>query len=644
MKEFFVLVVLVSIICISTNPSRSACLSDSDCGLCQKCQAEDCVFQTSWEDTKEECPDIECTSGFCNGAGACALSPPDTACTDDGNSYTDDECDGNGTCMHLTNQWVRLYDGYGSESGRSIYQTTDGGYIVAGYTNSFGAGGDDIWLLKFAGNGELMWQKTYGGSGRERGYSIQQTSDEGFIVAGSSQSLVGGDTDLLVLKLGSDGSVDWEKTYGGSEFDEARSIQEIAGGGYIVTGYTRSFGFGNLDIWLLKLDTMGDLVWEKAFGGICTYEAYTVKETTDGGYVVAGIVHSCELANRDVLILKFDRDGDLLWRRNYGGGSSEYTYAIDQASDGGYIVAGYTSSFGSTSYADIWVLKLDSNGFISWQKTFGGNLFDRAYATQHTTDGGYIVAGATQSYGSGSDDMWLIKLDSSGGIEWQKVYGGSDSDIAYSIKQVSDDGYIVAGRSFSFNEGNDGMIVLKLDSEGEIYSCDSLVSSNTTSSDTSITGGFAISPQVFVSLPTVADISVTGQSSTAEIIDVCYFDPDDVDGDGISNLIDNCPLHPNPLQEETYPPYGNGEGDACDCEGNFDCDEDCDGADAVIFKDNFGRNAYNNSCTDEPECLGDFDCDEDCDGTDAQLFKADFGRNQYDNSCPPCVSGNWCSY
>ena len=152
------------------------------------------------------------------------------------------------------------------------------------------------------------------------------------------------------------------------------------------------------------------------------------------------------------------------------------------------------------SNTDIWVVKLDSDGDISWQKTFGGNLFDRAYSIQQTTDGGYILAGATQSFGSGDDDMWLIKLDSSGDIAWQKTYGGSDSDIAYSIHQSWDDGYIVAGRSSSFNEGNDGIVVLKLDNNGEIYLCDCLANSNAISSDTSITGGFAIFPQLFCKL------------------------------------------------------------------------------------------------------------------------------------------------
>jgi hypothetical protein len=241
--------------------------------------------------------------------------------------------------------------------------------------------------------------------------------------------------------------------------------------------------------------------------------------------------------------------------------------------------------------------------------------------------------------------MWLIKLGSNGVMQWQKTYGGSGSDIAHSIQQSSDNGYIVAGRSTSFNEGNDAIVVLKVDNGGEIYFCDFAASSNANSNDTSVTGGFDLSPQFFSISPDVADVSVTTQTIIAEEVAVCSFEPDDIDGDGINNLSDNCPSYPNPMQLDIEPsPGGNGIGDACDCEGNFDCDEDCDGTDATKFKVNFGRSAFTNPCTDEPQCLGDFDCDEDCDGTDAVLFKEDFGRSPFINPCPSCTSGAWCSY
>ena len=641
-----VLLIALFVITVSTcNVGNGQCLDDYDCGYCKKCQAGICLFQSNVEDTKEECDDIDCHTGFCDGAGTCGLNPIGTTCSDDGNPETTDQCDRNGTCLHLGNQWARIYYGNSSDMGQSIQQTLDGGYIAAGYTGSYGSLNDDIWLLKIDRSGAIVWQKTYGGSGKDRAYSIQQTSDGGFVVAGSSQSFNGADTDFLVLKLENDGRVSWQKTFGGSGFDRAHSIRQISGGGYIVAGITQSFDSGNDDIWVLKLDSLGNLVWEKGLVGNCSYEANSVVEATDGGYVVAGSVHSCELANRDVLILKFDADGDLLWRKNYGGSISEYAHAIDQTSDGGYIVAGRSRSFGGGYNTDVWVIKLDSSGVIAWQKIFGGNLFDRAYSVQQTVDGGYILAGATQSFGAGGDDIWLIKLGSNGVMQWQKTYGGSDSDIAYSVQQSSDSGYIVTGQSSSFNEGNAGVVVLKLDSDGGINFCDFVANSNASSSDTAVAGGFDISDQFFLLSPNVTDVSVTTQDSIADIIAVCSFDPDDIDGDGILNLADNCPSSPNPLQLDSVPPpEGNGTGDACDCEGNFDCDKDCDGSDAIIFKNHFGRSIFTNPCNDEPQCQGDFDCDQDCDGSDAILFKADFGRSQFINACPPCTVSNWCSY
>jgi uncharacterized delta-60 repeat protein len=632
-------------VCMCT-VSNGQCLNDYDCGFCEKCQAETCVFQTNVEDTKNECSETECHTGFCNASGACGVSPAGTVCTDDGYTYTDDECDGNGTCVYFLNQWIRIFSGDGLDFGQSIRQTLDGGYIVAGYTSSFDSQNFDIWLLKLSRTGEVVWEKTLGGYGIDYAYAVEQTTDEGFIIAGYSRSFNGGgDADFIVVKLLYDGSLSWQKTYGGIDFDAARSIRQISGGGYIVAGITQSFDTGTDDIWIMKLDPLGELVWEKGFGGNCAYQAYSVLESTDGGYIVAGHVHSCDLANRDVLVLRFDTNGDLLWRKNYGGSSSEYAHSINHAADGGYIIAGRSRSFGdSTSNTDAWVLKLESDGVIAWQKTFGGDLFDRAYSAQQASDGGYIVAGATQSFGAGGDDMWLLKLDSSGGLEWQKAYGGTDQDIAYSVMQTWDDGYVVAGRSHSFQGGDDGIMVLKLDRQGEVSLCGSVVNSSATSSDTSISGGFDISPQLYTGSPAITDVSVTEQSSTTGITDVCHFNPEDIDGDGIYNTEDNCPLHPNPLQEDTYPPQGNGKGDACDCEGNFNCDEDCDGTDATIFKEHFGRGEFTNPCTEELQCLGDFDCDQDCDGSDALLFKADFGRSQFTNSCPPCTAIDWCSY
>ena len=370
--------------------------------------------------------------------------------------------------------WAKTYGGSGGDDyATSIQQTSDGGYIVAGYTMSFGAGNHDLWVLKLNADGSIAWQKTYGGSGDERADSIQQTSDGGYIVAGYTMSFGAGYADLWVLKLNADGTVAWQNTYGGQYDDEAYSIQQTSDGGYIVAGSTGSFGAGNLDIWVLKLNTDGSIAWQSTYGGSSVDEATTIQQTSDGGYIVAGDTMSFGAGNLDLWVLKLNADGSIAWQKTYGGSSQDQATSIQQTSDGGYIVAGYTMSFGAGNF-DIWVLKLNADGSIAWQKTYagsGGAYGAWAYSIQQTSDGGYIVAGGTDSFGAGYADLWVLKLNADGSIAWQKTYGGWSSDVATSIQQTSDGGYIVAGGTASFGAGSSDLWVLKLDSNGNISGC-----------------------------------------------------------------------------------------------------------------------------------------------------------------------------
>ena len=310
--------------------------------------------------------------------------------------------------------WAHAYGGASdNDFAFSIKQTNDGGYIVVGYTDSFGAGSDDIWVLKLDSLGNVTWQKTYGGAYNDYAYSIQQTSDGGYIVAGYTSSFGAGSDDIWVLKLDSAGNVTWQKTYGGSSHDYANSIQQTNDGGYIIAGYTSSFGAGGADIWILKLDSSGNVTWQKTYGGSSYDFAYSIQQTGDGGYIVAGYTNSSGVGGDDIWILKLDLSGNITWQRTYGGSSSEVAHSIQQTSDGGYIIAGSTNSFG-VAYTDFWVLKLDSSGNVTWQKTYGGGYDDYANSIQQTSDGGYIVAGYTDSFNAYYNEAWVLKLNSSG--------------------------------------------------------------------------------------------------------------------------------------------------------------------------------------------------------------------------------------
>ncbi len=207
--------------------------------------------------------------------------------------------------------WAAAYGGSRADWAFSILQTRDGGFITAGGTSSFGAGGLDLWVLKLSPGGDAEWQKSYGGAGYDCANSIQQTGDGGYIVAGLTEAFDVGDHDFWVLKLRPDGAVEWQKTYGGVFADWAFSIRQTVDEGYIVTGRTQSFGAGNFDVWVLRLKPDGAVEWQKAFGGTDSEEAYAVSQTKDGGYVVAGETVSFDAKAQDVLVLKLRPDGSI---------------------------------------------------------------------------------------------------------------------------------------------------------------------------------------------------------------------------------------------------------------------------------------------------------------------------------------------
>ena len=386
--------------------------------------------------------------------------------------------------------WAKTYGGNNEDKGYAVQQTSDGGYIVAGSTESFGAGGSDFWVFKLKTNGDVEWQKTYGGTEHDRARAIQETSD-GYIVAGSTYSFSQGEDDFWVLKLKPDGEVEWQKSYGGRDRDFCTSLQKSSDGGYIVAGCTQTFGGGGGNFWVLKLDSSGAVTWEKTYGGTNFDSAYSIQETTDG-YVVAGRTHLFGTGG-DMWLLKLDKDGNVNWQKTYGGTDWDSANSVRQTSDG-YIVAGATVSFGAGS-ANFWVLKLDTSGNVVWQKTYGGSDSDQATSIQQSSDGGYIVTGSTESFGAGDKDFWVLKLDSGGNVNWQKTYGGSEWEQAWSIQQDSDGGYVVAGSTESFGVGNYDFWILKLNEGGSIPECPlgvdsaaSITTSNVTASNTDISG------------------------------------------------------------------------------------------------------------------------------------------------------------
>jgi len=302
-------------------------------------------------------------------------------------------------------EWVKTFGGSEDDWGYSVQQTSDGGFILVGYTASFGAG--DVWLIKTDANGNKLWDRTFGGRGPDWGWSVQQTRDGGFILVGSTESFGAGEGDVWLIKTDASGNIEWDRTFGGSNRDKGYSVQQTSDGGFILVGTTASFGAGGADVWLIKTDADGNKLWEKTFGGSGWDEGSSVQQTSDGGFILVG-TRSFGAGWGDVWLIKTDAKGNKQWDRTFGGSNVDSGWSVQQTSDGGFIIVGTTASFGAR-WGDVWLIKTDAKGNKQWDRTFGGSSWDWGYSVQQTSDGGFIVVGTTTSFGAGGADVWLIK-------------------------------------------------------------------------------------------------------------------------------------------------------------------------------------------------------------------------------------------
>lgn len=372
--------------------------------------------------------------------------------------------------------WAALYGGDGAEEMEGVWPTSDGGFLVAGSTDSYGNGSGDAWLVKLDAGGAVEWQKTYGGPDDEYALDVRQTPDGGYVVAGWTNSFGAGQADFWVFRLDAAGEIRWQKTYGGPGIEQAWSVEPTSDGGYIVAGGTTSFGAGGADYWVLKLDADGNIRWQKTYGGPADdggggdFEELVVRvlEDADGNYVVAGETFSFGHGESDIWVLKLDAGGDILWQKAYGGPYEDTMWSFQEAANGGYLVPGVTVSFSPDGSGDLWALRLDKNGDIQWQKIYGvAGYWDEALSVGATSDGGALIGGYYEE-GTQDWDLFLLRVDADGDALWQKLfeYGW---DWPNAIQPLEDGGAIVAGVVWPREQHLDlELLVMRLASDGSI--------------------------------------------------------------------------------------------------------------------------------------------------------------------------------
>jgi Secretion system C-terminal sorting domain len=355
--------------------------------------------------------------------------------------------------------WTRTYGGTPPDQGNSVRQTSDGGYIIAGYTDPYGGDFEDVWLIRTDPDGHEIWSNTFGdGDSHDVGRCVQPTNDGGYIIAGYRDPLGYAEQDLWAIKTDSVGNEVWSYRSIAEDRDRGEFVIEANDSSFIIAGIL-VINDENSYIWLIKIDSDGDEVWSRTFGGAGRVQGgYCVQQTIDDGFVISGWSNNFFA---DLYLVKTDSEGNEEWSRSYGGNSTEVGYSVQQTTDGGFIIAGLTESYGAGDY-DVWLIHTDSQGNEVWSRTFGGTDDDWAESVHQTMDGGFLITGYTESFGAGGGDAWLIKTDSGGNEVWSKTMGGPEYDFGASCQQTLDGGFIVVGTTSSFGAGNDDLWLIRL--------------------------------------------------------------------------------------------------------------------------------------------------------------------------------------
>jgi hypothetical protein len=371
------------------------------------------------------------------------------------------------TFGQTTSMWNQTYGGPAIEVCFSAVETTDGGHALVGHTYSFGSGDADIWLIKTDPNGNMVWNKTFGTQNSENGNHLIATDDGGYIIAGTITPREHEYREVWLIKTDSTGECQWNKTYGGTGDDKPWKIIQISDNGYAIVGRTSSNSQGKNDYLLFKIDSIGNLEWNTTFGGAEEESARGILETPDNGFLITGWSGSYGAGELDYWLVKTDINGEHEWNQTYGGTKTERALTTISTNDGNYIIVGNSASFGQGE-TDLFLVKIDNSGNQIWNMTYGGTAAETPFGITKTLNGGYGIIGRSYSFGAGEDDVWFIKTDSEGNMIFNQTYGGELADSGRAIFQKTDGGYIIAGTTSSFGQGENDFWLLKTNEEGVI--------------------------------------------------------------------------------------------------------------------------------------------------------------------------------
>lgn len=362
--------------------------------------------------------------------------------------------------------FIKNIDVLGDSRGVTVEEINNGGYILTGYIIGGENRQEDLFILKTNSSGETLWAKTFGDKGSDHGWAVRQTDDGGYIIVGYTNSFGNGGMDIYLIRVDSDGKEIWTKTYGGKGDEFGWDVRITKDNGYIIAAQTDSYGNGEIDAYLIKVDENGNEEWSKTYGGDKIDRIFSVQQSAEGGYIAAGITYSYESINdndRDGYLLKTDSSGNKEWHKIIGGDAYDVAHSIALTNDGGFFATGYGESIAKSGSRDVYLIKTNSIGETELLKSYGGSNEERGIKGYQTKDGGYIMVGFT----SENRNLYLVRTDISGNTLWTRTYGSTEMmDFGYTVRETIDGGFILTGHSQDLNSGKNSILLIKTDSKG----------------------------------------------------------------------------------------------------------------------------------------------------------------------------------